>query len=155
MIFLFLSAFFSLALAADIDRAPSGAVVTVRPGPTEHAAVVDASNRVLPLSIPSNLWLVNPDSWRMAVACGVEREELRKVAEERSALISLCQRERDETLQTRDACLAQYDVLSVERNTALEDIDRLKRQRPRLVLVSAAGGLVLGVLAVIGVGMAL
>jgi hypothetical protein len=155
----------SLVFGADVDRGPSGAVVTVRPAAAERVIVAGTSYTagtcaglvrpvVLPADVPA-LWGVNPEAYRLAVAAAVERDALGQLAGERLVFLGACQRDRDEVILARDACLGQYDIVASERNTAIEDVGRLKRQRVPMVVVSAAGGLVVGVLAVVGVAAAL
>ncbi len=61
----------SLALGAEVDRAPSGTIVTVRPEEGEKAWILREETALpvpLPTDLPKPMWLVHPDSWRQAVA---------------------------------------------------------------------------------------
>lgn len=70
----------SVAFAAEVDRAPSGAIVTVRPEQGERACVLDRQGA--PLALCSEIsaeysqpfWLVHPDAWRNAVASVTEMQ---------------------------------------------------------------------------------
>ena len=62
----------SVAHAEEVDRAPSGIIVTVRPDMDrgERAWILSEANQPIPLptDLPQPMWLVHPESWRQAVA---------------------------------------------------------------------------------------
>lgn len=60
----------SLAIGAEVDRGPSGTIVTIRPEDGEKAWVLSEENQPLPLpsDTPKPMWLVHPEAWRQAVA---------------------------------------------------------------------------------------
>lgn len=152
MIILLLAA--SLALAADIDRAPSGSIVTVRPGPTERAAIVlsaTSQNVPLPADTPSPMWLVNPAAWRLAVACGVERADLQTAFSAQQEALQGCQGSLDaaSSAQARctdlaNACIGQRDALEARARQAEEKLARARRKQVTLTAIAAGAGVVLG-----------
>lgn len=74
-----LSLLFLTAFAANVDRAPSGAIVTVRPSEGERACVLDSQERPLALcaELSQPFWLVHPDAWRNAVAIAESEKSLK------------------------------------------------------------------------------
>ena len=58
------------ALGAEVDRGPSGTIVTVRPEEGETACILDGDNAPIELcsEFSKPYWLVHPDAWRNAVA---------------------------------------------------------------------------------------
>lgn len=105
--------------AAEVDRAPSGTWVTVRPAPGEHLALLRGTAL---LSLPDDVqngWLINPESYRMAVAKVVAGEQCCQVATDNAALVTAAQAERDAALAQgaqlqQDA--ARWEALAKRRN---------------------------------------
>jgi len=123
-----------LALAAEVDRGPSGTVVTVRPEQGERLVVLDARGRELSLpdDVP-DLWAVNPDSWREAVAVVTELQPLPALVDSLEATIDACQFDLDTVSNDAMAC-------SEGRATARADATTARRNRWWWMLFGAVGG---------------
>ncbi len=91
MIAMLLALCLSTASGAEIDKAPSGTVVTVRPEAGEHVAVLkdNVSCPEVDLGeIPVPMWLVHPAAWRKAVALGEKAAALEALPDEQSQVIA-------------------------------------------------------------------
>lgn len=118
--------------AAEVDRAPSGTWVTVRPAPGERLALLRGT-ALLPLPDDAqNGWLINPESYRMAVAKVVAGEACCQVATDNAALVATAQAE-------RDAALAQGAQLQQDA-ARWEGIARRRNPAKLLGIGAAAGG---------------
>lgn len=117
-----------VAFAVTLDRAPSGALVTVRPDAGERVAIVDGRGRPLDLDLPP-MWAVNPESWRAAVASGEELQlridQLRQLdAVLQAASQDLEARTEQLSLEQQRSATLQSDVNRLE-----SDSEHLRRQR--------------------------
>jgi len=130
----FLVLLLPLAYAAEVDRAPSGAVVTVRPEEGERLVVVDSRGRELPLpdDVPP-MWAVNPASWREAVAVVTELQPLPALVDTLEQTIDACQLDLDTVSSNAAAC-------SEDRAAAQADAKTAKKNRWWWMLFGAVGG---------------
>ena len=76
------------ATAAEIDKAPSGAIVTIRPEAGERSCIVKGSDLVNLPSQAKNMWLISPAAWRKAIAEVTELRPLPRVIEEHKRLLA-------------------------------------------------------------------
>jgi FtsZ-binding cell division protein ZapB len=144
----------TLALGAEIDRGPSGSIVTVRPSDGEVSCVLDASGE--PLSICTDLeamyeqsfWLVHPDAWRNAVATVTELQiKVTSIDELRDRNAGL--RAENEALTGR---IAAEETANIQLESTLK---QKKRNHARAIVGVGLGALLLGFGGGIGLAVAL
>jgi len=125
----------SSALAEDVDRGSSGAIVTIRPSETEQAAIIDEAFTPLQLpdDTPAPMWLVNPQAWRKATA-EVERLSVYPeiVTDHESTIVRLTSDV--ETLQIQ---LSTEQQARVQAETQAK---MYKKQRSKWALAGAGAG---------------
>lgn len=130
----------STAIAATVDTAPSGQIVTVRPIPPELACIEGPSG-VYDIGAAKDYWLVNPESWRMAVACGETKPLLEAEIEELRLSISTLTHENTVIRQN----LAETTGLYVgEQATRIAETKELRKSRTTIAVVVGLSGLVVG-----------
>ena len=123
------------ALAEDIDRAPSGVIVTIRPDTEEQAAIISSSSTPLQLpdDAPQPMWLINPEAWRRATA-EVERLSVYpEIAHDHELAIVRLTTELEGSQQ----------LLSVEQQARIQaetEAVMYKQQRPKWALAGAGAG---------------
>ena len=124
--------------AADIDRAPSGAIVTIRPAETEDVTIFDAQHTpvILPDDTPRPIWLVNPESWKMASAEVQRLSVYPDIVTHHEATIDKLQ---GELIESHERYVDEHDA----RVTAQEQVTGLKKQRWRWAGVGTAAGIVI------------
>lgn len=133
----------SMAWGAEVDRGPSGTIVTVRPEGEEVACILDAERQ--PLSLCSDFeapyWLVHQEAWRNAVAFAEGREIESflpdKLLEINAQLKADLQSEQQAHANTRSA----KDVLEGACET---ETKMLRRSRTTWTVVAASAALVVG-----------
>lgn len=133
----------ALAWGADIDRAPSGTIVTVRPEEGERAWILDVADQPvsLPVDMHQPMWLVHPESWRQAVA----------MAEKYQILSVLPDELRRENLRLEQAISDEKKLrsglrleLEASEATRVTEVSALKKSRLHWALGAGAVGLVSG-----------
>lgn len=138
--------FASLTFAADVDIAPSGTIVTVRPEPGERATIISGETSCeiedLPDAVPP-MWLVHPESWRKAVAVAEETAVLRANTKEQADILAGLRVDLGEEQSLRSQL--QLDLQSEKTLT-----QQLRRSRTQWLV----GGLVTGAaLSAAGIGV--
>jgi len=136
----------TLAFGAKVDVAPSGAVVTVRPADNERVAVLFKGQACVEISIaelPENtpMWLVNPDSWRQAVALAAKYDAQMALPTELQALNR--QLELDLTNETALRSSLRLDLEHSEA-TRIAETKALRRSRTHWTVASGVVGLIAG-----------
>lgn len=123
------------AEAAEVDIAPSGAVVTVRPEEGERAVVIDTVTEEMVgiPELPESMWLVHPQAWKKAVALGERVRVLEALPDEQAGIIVTLEVDLANERALRSEIRLQ---LEAERTTT----QVLKRSRTQWLV----GGLVLG-----------
>lgn len=131
------------ALAADISRAPSGAVVVVRPGQGETVAILGPDGTPLPLpdDIPEMV-LFNAESLRMVVAQGKILEIREKAGEESALLLDACSADLQSAREQIGACSADRLLLTEDLEDARLE-EKAVRRRSFGAGAGAGGGVVL------------
>ena len=131
-----------VAFAAQVDKSPSGTIITVRPEAGESACVLDAEDKPLEIcsSFSQPYWLVHPDAWRKAVAMaegtsltGGLTEELQQILKETREELSIEKQQRSSL---------RLDLSNLE-GVHDEKVKEIKKSRSRFLL----GGIATGVLA--------
>lgn len=127
------------AHAATVDRAPSGAIVTVRPGPGEQVVVLSSTGRPLayPTDAPDVFWVVNPDAWKQAV---VAAEQL-AIYQEGTRRLQLAA---DTTAAQNADLQVQLESTRSAQVAAVTRASTYKAQRWKWALAAGGGGLLVG-----------
>jgi hypothetical protein len=133
----------SSALGAEVDLAPSGAVVTVRPEAGETAAILDDTGVVIPLpeAAPSPMWLVHPEAWRLAVAQGAGEQIRDPLVDEQAQIITNLEAD-----LAKEKGLRSGIRLSLEDCQATHETETkmLRRSRTHWTLGALGTGLLVG-----------
>jgi hypothetical protein len=147
--------FLTMVFAVEVDLAPSGAVVTVRPEAGEIAAIVLAdTGEIVPLLVrtPPTMWLVHPAAWRNAVAMATGEEIRDPLVDEQAKIILNL-----ETDLTKEKGLRSEIRLSLEECKAARETEAkmLRRSRTQWTLAALGTGLALGAAGTVAVVVAL
>lgn len=133
----------SLGLAAEIDRGSSGTIVTIRPEGDERVEIVDGEGVVLamPPDLPAEIWLVNAEAWREAVARVVELQPFEALVEEQADLLSDLEGQVAAERAARSAVRLDLEVCTAREK-------EIRRNGRNLALAGLVVGLVAGASAV-------
>lgn len=121
---------FALAAhAADITRAPSGAIVVVRPDDGEQVLILDADGQpvTLPDDVPE-LVLINTESWRTAVTTGRVVEIQAAADAEKQALLDGCIADLGSSNAALTQCATERLQLTDDLADAQEELPAAKRR---------------------------
>ena len=133
----------SVALGAEVDRAPSGAIVTIRPATNEQACILSSTDvpLKLPNDAPSAMWLIAPKAYRGAIARVTELSVLPPVLENTKRLLAESQTE-NEQLRKRDAKITAKLV------KATTELKAQKKQTTKWAVAALGTGIVIGAMGV-------
>lgn len=141
LLFLLLS---SSAMAEEVDLAPSGAVVTIRPEDDEYAAVVNRETGEilsLPADAPDPMWLVHPAAWRSAVAQATGQQILEPLPDEQAAIIKHLETDLAAAELTKSGLTLRLQSCESTYET---ETKMLRRSRTHWLIAGAGAGLLIG-----------
>jgi hypothetical protein len=145
MMFLLVGLLVSPAHAEDIERGPSGTIVTVRPEveKNEMAWILDGNNLPLPLpdDLPKPMWLVHPEAWRQAVALAEKYAIEKKLPDEQADIIKNLEADRDNEKRMRSELRINYEALESMHET---ETKMLRRSRTHWAIGFGVGGAIIG-----------
>ena len=136
---------FSTCEGAEFDEGPSGTLVTIRPEVGERATLVDLEGHdvLLHFEVPE-MWLINPEAWRKAVATVTELKPYPSLLEATENALRATEVERDGALEEWSRTQRRFD----------EERGKNKQLR-KLLPAYIGGGVAVGLGVGIGVWMAI
>jgi hypothetical protein len=133
-----------VAMGAEVDVAPSGTVVTVRPEKGEQAILVRADTHEpveLSVTLPEPMWLVHPESWRQAVALAEKYQAVLKLPEELKKENERLEHELSDEKRLRSETRLDFERLKGSSET---ETKMLRKSRTTWTVGGVVTGVILG-----------